>query len=251
MNIILIDDEESSLKVLKILLQNYFPEFSIVATAQNIADGEAIIRQSPPDILFLDIMLSDGTGFDLLRNLGKTNFPVVFVTAYDQYAIQALRLSAADYLLKPIHKQDLSFAIDKCLKMKDFYAQNSIDYTELLPAQPYENDQKILVLNKYSGEYIHYKKIICLEADSNYSVIYTTQQKKISISKTLKEMEEILCDTSHYFLRVHKSFIINTQQIKSIQKKEPAHIVLQNNQVIEIPQRKRTDILDILANMNN
>ena len=247
MNVILIDDEESSLNVLSILLKKYFPTINIIATAQDIAQGEQYIRQSPPDILFLDIQMPTGLGFDLLHNLGKVSFPVVFVTAYDQYAIQALKLSAADYLLKPIHKNDLQFAIEKCIKMKDFYAQNTIDYSELLANRTSNQTEKILVLNKYSGESLAYPKIVSIEADSNYVIIHTIEHKKISISKTLKELEELMCDASHYFLRVHKSFIINTHHIKAIQKKEPATITLTNKQVVEIPQRKRAEILQILT----
>ncbi len=246
MNVILVDDEESSLEVLSILITQYFPTLGIVGKAQNVHQAETLIKAQKPDILFLDVQMPDGSGFDLLRNLGKINFPVVFVTAYDQYAIQALRLSATDYLLKPIHKNDLQFAIEKCVKMRDFYAQNELDYAELWANQSRNQADKILVLNKYSGESLAYPKIISIEADSNYVLIHTTDQRKISISKTLKEVEEMLCDSSHYFLRVHKSFIINTQHIKQIQRKEPASITLQNNQTVEIPQRKRAEILQIL-----
>ncbi|MCU0444677.1 MAG: LytTR family DNA-binding domain-containing protein [Microscillaceae bacterium] len=246
MNVILVDDEESSLAVLSILITQYFPQFCIVGKAHNIFEAEVLIKTQKPDILFLDVQLSEGSGFDLLHNLDKINFPVVFVTAYQQYAIQALRLSAADYLLKPIDKNDLQFAIDKCMKMRGFYAQNELNYAELWANYSQNQVDKILVLNKYSGENLAYSKIISLEADSNYVIIHTTDQRKISLAKTLKEMEEMLCDSSHYFLRVHKSFIINTQHIKQIQSKEPATITLQNNQIVEIPQRKRVEILEIL-----
>jgi two-component system LytT family response regulator len=246
MNVILVDDEESSLEILDILITQYFPQLCIVGKAQNIREAEAVIKAQQPDMLFLDVQMPDGSGFDLLRNLGKINFPVVFITAYDKYAIQALRLSATDYLLKPIHKHDLQFAIEKCVKMRDFYAQNELDYAELWANQSKNQADKILVLNKYSGESLAYLKIVSIEADSNYVIIHTTDQRKISLSKTLKEMEEILCDSSNYFMRVHKSFIINTQHIIEVQRKEPASVKLQNNQTVEIPQRKRTEILQIL-----
>lgn len=249
MNVILVDDEESSLEVLGILITQYFPQIRIAGKARNIHEAEALIRTQTPDMLLLDVQMPEGSGFDLLRNLGKIAFPVVFVTAYDQYAIQALRLSATDYLLKPIHKNDLQFAIEKCAKMRDFYAQNELDYAELWANQSQKQTDKILVLNKYSGERLAYPKIVSIEADSNYVIIHTTDQRKISLSKTLKEMEEMLCDSSYYFLRVHKSFIINTQHIKQIQRKEPATITLQNDQTVEIPQRKRAEILQILEHL--
>jgi two-component system, LytTR family, response regulator len=246
MNVILVDDEESSLEVLCILITQYFPQLRIVGKAQNIQDAEVLLKAQKPDILFLDVQMPDGSGFELLRNVGKVAFPVVFVTAYNQYAIQALRLSAADYLLKPIHKNDLQFAIEKCSKMRDFYAQNELDYAELLANQSQKQSEKILVLNKYSGENLAYPQIVSIEADSNYVIIHTTESRKITISKTLKEMEDILCDSSYYFLRVHKSFIVNTQHIKQIHKKDALTLLLQNDQIIEIPQRKRGEILQIL-----
>jgi two-component system LytT family response regulator len=250
MNVLLVDDEPSNLEVLSILITQYFPQLCIVGKAQNIYEAEALIKAQKPDILFLDVQMPEGSGFDLLRNVGKIDFPVVFVTAYDQYAIQALRLSATDYLLKPIHKNDLQFAIEKCVKMRDFYARNELDYTELWANQSQNQADKILVLNKYSGEKLAYPKIVSVEADSNYVIIHTIDQRKISLSKTLKELEEMLCDSSYYFLRVHKSFIINTQHIKQIQRKEPATIILQNNQTVEVPQRKRAEILHFLSNLS-
>ena len=249
MKVILIDDEASSIQVLSILLQKYFPDLEIVATAQNIEDGEAVIKQCQPDILFLDIQMPDGSGFDLLKNLEKSTCSVVFITAYDQYAIKAFKISAVDYLLKPVSAKDLQIAIEKCIKMRPFHLQNPIEYDDLLLNTTAQSHEKILVLNKYSNEKIMYKRIISIEADSNYVIIHTNQNQKIVLSKTLKEIEELICDETNYFLRVHKSYIINTQYIKSVHKREPASITMQNNQVIEIPQRRKVEIVDILDNL--
>lgn len=246
MKVVIIDDEESSIQVLSILLQKYFPYLEIVGTAYNIQDGEDLVHECEPDILFLDIQMPDGSGFDLLKNLGSNNCSVIFITAYDQYAIKAFKISAVDYLLKPISLTDLQSAVDKCLVMRDFYKKNPISYEDLLKNATAKQHEKVLVLNKYSDEKIIYQRIISIEADSNYVIIHTNQNQKIILSKTLKEIEEVVCDETYYFLRIHKSYIINTQHIKSIQKKDTASVTLQNGQIIEIPQRRKSEILEIL-----
>ncbi|MCU0436385.1 MAG: LytTR family DNA-binding domain-containing protein [Raineya sp.] len=246
MKVAIIDDEESSIQVLSILLQKHFPDLEIVGTAYNIHDGEDLVHEYEPDILFLDIQMPDGSGFDLLKNLGRNNCSVIFITAYDQYAIKAFKISAVDYLLKPISLTDLQSAIDKCMIMRDFYKKNPISYEDLLKNATAKQHEKVLVLNKYSDEKIIYQRIISIEADSNYVIIHTNQNQKIILSKTLKEIEEAVCDETYYFLRIHKSYIINTQHIKSIQKKDVASVTMQNGQIIEIPQRRKAEILDIL-----
>ncbi|MCU0437664.1 MAG: LytTR family DNA-binding domain-containing protein [Raineya sp.] len=247
---IIIDDEESNIQVLSILIEENFSNLKIVATAQNIQKGEEIIRLHKPDILFLDIQMPYGSGFDLLKNLKQSSMSVIFVTAYDQYAIKAFKISAVDYLLKPVALEDLQEAIDKCIKMRDFHLSNPIQYEDLLKNTTAKLNKRILVLNKYSDEKIQYQNIVYIEGDSNYSIIHTLENQKIMIAKTLKEFEELLCDETYYFLRLHKSYIINTQYIKSIQKKEPASLTLINNQTVEIPQRRRLEILDILTSLN-
>lgn len=249
MKILLIDDEESSLQVLRILLEKYYPEMSVVAVAQDITEGEHLMKQHQPDILFLDIQMPNGTGFELLHNLGESTTSIVFVTAYDHYAIKAFKISAVDYLLKPIALPDLQNALQKCIKMREFHLKNPIFYYDLLKNTAAQPQDKLLVLNKYTNEKILYRKIICIEANSNYSIIYTNEHQKITLSKTLKEMEELVCDETHYFLRIHKSFIINTQHIKYIHKREAPYVVLQNDQVVEIPQRRKLELLGVLQSL--
>lgn len=251
LKIIIIDDEASNIEVLRILIDENFPALKVVAVAQNIQNGEELIKQHNPDILFLDIQMPYGSGFDLLKNLKQSSMSVIFVTAYDQYAIKAFKISAVDYLLKPVALEDLQEAIEKCMKMREFHLKNPIQYEDLLKNTTAKLNKKVLVLNKYSDEKIQYQNIVSIEGDSNYSIIHTLENQKLMIAKTLKEFEELLCDDTHYFLRLHKSYIVNTQYIKSIQKKEPASLTLINNQIVEIPQRRRLEILDILTSLNH
>jgi len=246
-NVTIVDDEESGINVLQQLLHEYFPQINITQVFRNIADAEKGIRAAPPDILFLDIQMPGGNGFMLLENLGTVNFPVVFVTAYDRYAIKALKLSAADYLLKPISYTDLKFAVEKSLRMKSFYGQNTFDYKTLLANSHVVDADKALVVNKYKGDSVKLAHIVCVLADSNYCIIHTVDKKRISVTKPLKELEETLCEDGHRFLRIHKSVIVNTDKISDAPLGgDPSVLHLCNGFSFQVAKRKKDEVAQIL-----
>ena len=248
--IIIVDDELSGSNVLSKLISTYFPDMEITAVCQDIITAEAAIRKDPPHILFLDIEMPGGDGFKLLENIGIINFPVVFVTAYNQYAIKALRLSATDYLLKPVNKNDIALAIEKSLQLYEFRQQNPVNYGVVLSNTSASNSNRVLVINKYTQESIPFSDIICVTADSNYAVIHTVQKKQVTVSKALKELDELLCDESLLFLRIHKSVLVNTAQIMSVSTTEGVlEMLLRNDMSFEVSKRKKAEIQQVLQKL--
>lgn len=250
-DVIIVDDEQSGINVLQKILSDYFPDVHVRAACSNIGEAEALIRQSPPQILFLDIEMPGGDGFQLLERLGIISFPVVFVTAYNQYAIRALRLSATDYLLKPVNKNDIAQAIEKSRQLYQFRLQHPVNYAAMLANSGNRNSDRVLVTNKYTQEHIPFREITCVTADSNYAVIHTIQKKQVTVAKPLKEIEELICDETHQFLRIHKSVIINTGQIAAAKISAGVlFIELQPGQRFEVSKRKKTEIEAVLKKLD-
>lgn len=248
---IIVDDEQSGINVLQKILADYFPEIKVLGACSNIDEAEVLIRQSPPDILFLDIEMPGGDGFLLLERLGVIPFPVVFVTAYNQYAIRALRLSATDYLLKPVNKNDIAQAIEKSSQLRQFRLQHPVNYAAMQANAGNRNYDRVLVINKYTQESIPFREIVCVTADSNYAIIHTLPKKQVTVAKSLKEIEELLCDETFQFLRIHKSVIINTQQIDGTKVSSGVlFISLVPGQRFEVSKRKKSEIEAILKKLS-
>lgn len=238
LRVLIVDDEESGRSVLKLLIEKHFPNLCICGVFSNITDAERLIRESPPDIALLDVKMEGGTGFDLLARIEKINFAVIFITAHEEYAMRAIKLSAVDYLLKPISKVDLEVAIQRSIefiKIHSFYRDN---INILLNNLSREEPEKTLVINKYSGEKILLKNIIYIKADSNYSIIYGTE-KTHTISKTLKEIEEFLCIGNTQMIRIHKSHIVNMNWVEKVSGNSLKKVVkLKTGQELEVSKRR-------------
>jgi two-component system LytT family response regulator len=236
--VLIVDDEESGGNVLRLLIQKYFPSLSLIGVCNNIVDAEIIIKKDQPDIVLLDIKMPGGGGFELLAKFKEINFAVIFITAHEEFALKALKISAVDYLLKPINKTDLDSAIIKSLeflKLRKFYKENI--KTTLI--NHYSNsNEKVFVINKYKGEEISFKEIIYIKADSNYATIYGVS-KTYTVSKTLKEIEELICDDSNQMIRIHKSYIINTTFLENVSKNSAKNIItLKNGLHLEVSKRR-------------
>jgi len=247
---IIVDDEQSGINVLKNLLGQYFQGIEVIAVCSNIQEAQTAIPKQIPDILFLDIEMPGGDGFKLLENIGLIHFPVVFVTAYNQYAIKALRLSATDYLLKPVNKNEVALAIEKSMQLLQFRKDNPVNYAAVIANADANSSNRMLVLNKFTQEGIPFNEITCITADSNYTIIHSKNKKQLTVSKTLKEMEELLCDEGHQFIRIHKSVVINTGQIASVKSESGVlFIELTNSMCFEVSKRKKNDISNILQKL--
>lgn len=244
-SVLVVDDEKSGRNVVKVLIEKYFSYLEIIGECDNINDAENFINNKKPDIVLLDVKMPNGSGLELLQKFSEIDFAVIFITAHEEFALKALKLSAIDYLLKPISKTELEIAIQKSLnflKLREIYNQN---IKAAINNQISSQNEKILVINKYKNESVVFKDICYIKADSNYSTIYTAK-RNYTTSKTLKEIEELVCDETNYFIRIHKSSIVNYNKINKCFERNGAHfVILIDGEELEISKRRWVLLRDL------
>jgi len=241
---ILIDDEQSVRKTLEKLLDRYCPQVRLIAEADGVESGVHAIKKHHPDLVLLDIKMNDGTGFDLLKRLEPVDFKVIFITAYDQFAIKAIKFSALDYLLKPVDPEELADAVNKAEKMLVHELNQQLD-TLQDNMQTQDKSKKKIILKTF--ENIHLVKIhdiLYCESSDNYTTFYLLNGKKILVSNTLKEYDEMLSEFG--FFRVHKSYLINLIHIDRFEKAEGGAIVLENEIKLPVASRKKEQLLEMI-----
>jgi two-component system LytT family response regulator len=233
MKYIIIDDEVLGVEVLKKLLEDNYPNAEFAGSAFSMDGGIALIAESKPDVVFLDIELRGGSGFDLLNKLEKIDFKVVFVTSYDQYAIKAIKFNVFDYLLKPVMVDELL----ACLSRMEIERVNTHIHVNPEP-------NKLYINHKTKLEYVNFTDIIYLQGDGNYTNIHTCQGRENYTSKTLKEYDGLLCLPGSSFIRIHKSYIVNVYFVESVIKHDNVYLVLKNGEKLEVSRRKRSLVFD-------
>ncbi len=240
---IIIDDEKGSIDSLLWELENFQETIKVVGISQSPSEGIQLIEKQQPDLLFLDINMPEMDGFQLIKKLNSTNFKIIFTTAYDQYAIKAFKVNAIDYLLKPINEEDLKKALDKILlpqTEKQFKKKLELLFENI---DNKEKNQQQIVLPTYEGlEFVEVENIIRCESESNYSYIHLINEKPILVSKTLKDLEELLPEK--YFYRVHHSHLINLKYIRKYANANQGTIILKDTTEIPISRRRKKDFLD-------
>lgn len=249
---ILIDDDNNLRVGMKNLLARYCPEIRVVGEADDVDSGVKIIQEIDSDVLFLDIHLFNGTGFDILekltQKLGKISQQVVFITAFEQYAIKAFRFSALDYLLKPVDPEELKNVTEKIKNTLQKNSMNNNVEVLLENIKKDEQDFKRLILSNSDGMHvIEIEDIIHCASSDNYTKFYIKNKKPILISKTLKEYEELL--GPHGFERIHQSHLINMNYVKSYYKKEGFFVVLKDETKLPVSQRKKEKFVSLLKNI--
>ena len=249
---ILIDDDKNLREGMKGLLSRFAPTIKIIGEADSVASGIEVMNRLEPQIVFLDIQLNDGTGFDILEKLAEQNKTinsnVVFITAHEQYAIKAFRFSALDFLLKPVDPEELQKVIVKI----ETVLENKNDYShiDLLLENIRKNVDNFKRIALSTSDGIHLfdiSDIIRCESTDNYTKFYIRNNKPVLISKTLKEYEELLKE--HNFERIHQSHLINLNYLKSYIKKDGGYVVLKDESRLPISQRKRERLQEILKSM--
>ncbi|WP_445454260.1 LytR/AlgR family response regulator transcription factor [Flavobacterium sp. 25HG05S-40] len=248
---ILIDDDDNLRAGMKTLLTRYAPEITIIGEADSVKTGTELLLSHQPQVVFLDIHLGDGSGFDLLEEVnkrGKLNSQIVFITAHEQYAIKAFRFSALDFLLKPVDPEELEKVI---AKIKTVLVKNdSVAHIDLLLEnirKKVDNFKRIALSTSDGIHLFEISDIIRCESEDNYTKFYIKNNKPILISKTLKEYEELL--TEHGFERIHQSHLINLSYLKSYIKKDGGYVVMSDNSNLPISQRKRDRLQEILKTL--
>jgi len=236
MKTLIIDDEIAAIENLEILLGKYCKEVEIVGTARSAKEGYELINKEAPELVLLDIEMPHGSGFDLLKKFSNPSFTVIFTTAYNQYAIQAIKFSALDYLLKPIDIEELISAISKVEK------KNAIDNerVNLLLENFDTKSNKRLALPKDGGySIVKVENIIRCEASDNYTTFHIEDKKPILVSKTLKEFEKLL--PKDQFLRVHQSHLINLNKVEEYYKTDGAYVLMEDGSTVSISRRKKDE----------
>ena len=238
---LIVEDKPGSIELLKWLLNEHCPEIGCIQTATCVKDALPLIRSFGPDILFLDIQMPHQNGFDLLNAIDNWNFEVIFTTAYNEFAIQAIRFSALDYLLKPVDAGELVKAVER-FKVKRIYAPAGEElYKNFI--QNISNKNRRLALPGITDiKYVEVEDIIRLQADRNYTRFFFNDKKEFVASKTLKEFEELLDGCG--FIRIHRTHLINSSYIKEYERE--GTIILKDNSKIEVARRKKEHLLKFL-----
>jgi two-component system LytT family response regulator len=241
--VIIVDDEDGARESLSDLLEKYVPNVKIVAKAESSASAYEKIGKYKPDLVFLDIEMPFGNGFDLLERMQPVDFNIIFVTAYDHYAIKAIKFSALDYLLKPVDLDELRSAVERHRQSPQPVSRES--YQNLLENLEPENKTKKIALPDNSGiTFVDIDDIIRCESDGNYTRFFLATGRKILVSKTLGEFENLLSDEG--FFRVHRSHLINLSKITRFQKSDGGHVELSDGSKVEVSRRKRGAFVEML-----
>jgi two-component system LytT family response regulator len=240
---ILIDDIEQARITLKRDLQEYAPEIEVIGEASGVVEGAKLLRKVQPDIVFLDIQMQDGSGFDLLDVLPQIPFKIIFITASDAHAIKAFRYAAIDYLLKPVDPDELTQAL---ARFKEQQTDEQAKY-KLLNDSLKNHHKPSERLALHSQDKIHIVSIadiVRCESSVNYTIFYFADNKEMVVTKTLKEFEDLLSEQK--FFRVHHSHLVNARYIREFVKSEGGHLIMNNGAMVPVSTRKRAEVIKML-----
>lgn len=250
MRTIIIDDEQAAIKMLKKLLITYCKKVEVIAEANNIQGGKSLVEELKPELVFLDVEMPNGTGFNFLESLSNIDFKVIFTTAHEKYALQAIKFSALDYLLKPIDPEDLIEAVHKAEEEIEKSIHQLKVQTLLQNLQKHKNEeQQIILKDKYGIHLINIQNIIRLEAVGSYTQFVIQDRNPILISKLIKEYDILL--TPHGFFRSHKSHLVNITYLLSYVKNEGDKLILKDGSKVPLAVRKKDELMKLLNQKAN
>ena len=243
---VIIDDEQDAVNFINTIIVEYCPSLEVVGRAHNVTEGKRVIEEMKPGLVFLDVEMPNGTGFDLLSNFPEKEFEVIFITAFNHYAIKAIKFSAVDYILKPINISEFIEAVDRVIKKNAG------------KVRPRDENLKVLLENLRSAlpsrlaipasdgmEYVNPKDIIRIEADRSYSWFYISGNRKTLVSRHLKEFQDLLSD--RYFFRAHNSHLINLKYVRKYVRKEGGYIEMTDGTQIPISRNRKDLFLTHMA----
>ncbi len=244
--VLIIDDENRTRSLIAKMIDSFGLDVEAIPEGENVQSGIKAIEKHQPDIVFLDIQMPDGTGFDVIRSVENKNFEVIFITAHEEFAIKAIKFSALDYLLKPVDAAELRAALEKALQV----VENAGDHGqfEALNTNIQKSEKRRLVLKtQESVHVVDLEEIIRCEADRNYTSFFLRDNKKILVSKTLKEYETLLA--GHNFLRVQQSHLININFVDRYDKKNGGAVVMKDGSEVPLSPAKRDIFFKRLENL--
>ncbi len=246
MKTLIIDDERQAISALKADIKFHCSDLEIVGEACSVKDAIVKIKTLNPDLIFLDIQLTDGTGFDILDAIDKRRLKVIFTTAYSQFAIKAIKFSALDYLLKPIDAEELIEAVKRAKEYTvPLQAPEQYDILKQQVDLIQAGEKKIVLKDSKSIYFIKVADIMRCEANGSYTDVYSVGTPKIIVSKPLKELETML--ESYGFIRIHHSHLVNLHQVKRVDKADGGTLHLNDGSSLPISQRKWEQVMQLLS----
>jgi two-component system LytT family response regulator len=244
--VLIIDDETRTRELIAKMIDSFGFDVQCIPEGENVQSGIEAIQKHNPDIVFLDIQMPDGTGFDVIRSIEDNNFEVIFITAHEEFAIKAIKFSALDYLLKPVDTAELKAALERALESID--ANKEVKQFDALQSNINPSEKRRLVLKtQESVHVVDLDDIIRCEADRNYTSFFLVGGKKILVSKTLKEYENLL--SNHNFLRVQQSHLINIDFVDRYDKKNGGAVVMKDGSEVPLSPAKREVFFKRLENL--
>lgn len=239
---IIVEDEANNRENLRLALQAYCPEVAVIGEADSALTAIDLIRECSPDLVFLDIAMPMGNGFDLLESLPAITFDIIFVTAFDQYAIRAIKFAAVDYLLKPLDIFELKKAVGRVLN-KQLHRQQHANLQVLLDNLQ-QQEQKIALPQSDHIEFVAISEIIRCRGDRNYTYFYLRDGRSLLVSRTLKEFSDLLEDCD--FFRVHQSHLVNLHYIQKYSKRDGGTLITTDQEMIPVARARKDKLLEIL-----
>jgi two-component system LytT family response regulator len=245
---IIVDDSKQARKLLNLMIQEHHKNLICIGEAENVEQAAILIKELRPQLVFLDIEMPEKSGLQLVEEISRDdiNYEIIFTTAFNEYALNAFRLSAIDYLLKPIDEEQLEQAIEK-VKQKIEWQSTRLNLEILKKNFQKEGEETLRITDTDGYQFIQVMKIIYVEADGSYTKIYTTDNKTILVSKNLKHIEFLLSGIP-YIHRVHRSFIVNLHHIKRFDKSDRGKIIMKNDTSIDLSREKRNSFLEAITN---
>lgn len=246
MKVVIIDDEKRTRDLIAKMIDSFEMDITCFPIGENVQSGIKAIEEVQPDLVLLDIQMPDGTGFELLNSIDERNFEVIFVTAFEEYALKAIKFSALDYVLKPIDSDELRTAIEKAIQTIDKRVDSS--QLETLNYNIQNVNRKKLVLKTHESVYVvDLENIVRCEADRNYTSFYLNDGKKILVSKTLKEYETML--SGNHFFRVQQSHLVNLNYVNRFDKKNGGSVVMKDGSEVPLSPAKKDMFFKVLENI--
>jgi two-component system LytT family response regulator len=234
---VIVDDEPDAVNFIRSIIREYCPSLEVAGTANNAMEGVAVIREKDPDLVLLDVEMPHGSGFDLLAQFPEKTFDVIFITAFNHYAIRAIKFSAVDYILKPININEFITAIEKVAEKRSSARLPDRNFETLLENLNTTLPARLAIPTAEGMEYLNTKEIIRIEADRSYSWFHLTGKRKILVSKNLKEYQDLLGDRN--FFRSHNSHLINLEYVKKYIRTEGGAIEMVDGSQVPVSRTKR------------
>jgi two-component system, LytTR family, response regulator len=247
MRALVIDNESEIRKSVVDLIAAFCPDISEVSEATSVESGIIKLAEYKPDVLFLDVELGDGTGMDLLERIGKVDFPIIFITAHNKYAVDAFRFSAIDFLLKPIDPEELMRSVERVKSQNNVRLSEQLQVLKDIISNTLSHEKKIVLRDNASIYFVKLADIIRCESDRSYTTFVLIDGKRIVVSKGIKDYEEILEPSG--FIRTHQSHLVNVSKIVRFDKIDGGTLVMENEDRVPVSQRKKDEVIYLLSSL--